>query len=69
MRPTLPRVLCCVGRAVLGLATSFRVLPVAAGWAAGALLLLVALGLSLLCLLLSGLPYTQFTLGLLPCLL
>ena len=43
MRPTLPLVLCCVGWALLGLATSFRVLPVAAWWAAGALLLLVAL--------------------------
>ena len=43
MRPTLPLVLCCVGWALLGLATSFGVLPAAAWWAAGALLLLVAL--------------------------
>ena len=43
MRPTLPLVWCCVGWAVLGLATSFGVLPVAAWWAAGAVLLLVAL--------------------------
>ena len=43
MRPTLPLVWCCVGWALLGLATSFGVLPVAAWWAAGALLLLVAL--------------------------
>ena len=43
MRPTLPLVWCCVGWAVLGLVTSFGVLPVAAWWAAGAVLLLVAL--------------------------
>ena len=43
MRPTLPLVWCCVGWAVLGLATSFGKLPVAAWWAAGAVLLLVAL--------------------------
>ena len=43
MRPTLPLVWCCVGWALLGLATSFGVLPVAAWWAAGAVLLLVAL--------------------------
>ena len=43
MRPTLPLVWCCVGWAVFGLATSFGVLPVAAWWAAGAVLLLVAL--------------------------
>ncbi|HPW12203.1 MAG TPA: DUF58 domain-containing protein [Thermomonas sp.] len=39
----MPLVLCCVGWALLGLATSFGVLPAAAWWAAGALLLLVAL--------------------------
>jgi uncharacterized protein (DUF58 family) len=43
VRPTLPLVLCCLGWALLGLATSFRLLPVATWWAAGALLSLVAL--------------------------
>ena len=36
MRPTLPLVCCCVGWAVLGLATSFGVLPLAIGTGAGA---------------------------------